>query len=187
MKKISKRQERILETPDTLGERLWTRLTPEAEAAVLERVTKANPAATVIRNLVDEALRTERLRAAGRDPSIRELLRTFDEVTTHRIEAATAPLAGQLEQVNRQLEQTRRQLEQSQRFLAALFITYTENLDFSTNSEAGQTDEVIHDACAREANRMLRLILGGERPTDSEPPPATPEAIQTNSSGTQFE
>jgi hypothetical protein len=180
MKKISKRRERILETPDTLGERLWTRLTPEAEAAVLERATKANPAATVIRRLVEEALHTERLRAAGRDPSIRELLRTFDEVTTHRIEAATAPLARQLEQVNRQLEQ-------SQRFLAALFITYTENLDFSTNSEPGQTDEAIHDACANEANRMLRLILDPERPAQPEPPPATPEAIETNTGGTQFE
>jgi hypothetical protein len=80
------------------------------------------------------------------------LLRTFDEIVHARVQQSTGLLQQQVADLQSQLAQTNR-------FLAALFISFTEKFEFSAESSNEEIDNLLFSACADEANEMTRLIL----------------------------
>ena len=134
----------------------------------MQLVNKDYTLANVIRDLVDEALHVRHLNKAGRHPAVRELLRTFDEIINVRVNGATEPLA-------RRLSLIESQSAQANRFLAALFITVTGKLEFTTDTSDAELEEALFAACAGEANLMTQLLVSRMAPQPPPPPePTTP-------------
>ncbi len=165
MNKKTTRTQRLHEGKTTVGPTRFTRLSKDSDEEVMQLVTKDYTLANVIRDLVDEALHVRHLNKAGRHPAVRELLRTFDEIISVRVSGATEPLA-------RRLSQIESQSAQANRFLAALFITLTGKLEFTTDTSDAELEEALFAACAGEANLMTQLLVS---PRVQQPPPA-PEA-----------
>lgn len=159
MKKSAKRIANIIGDKSDIGERIWTRLWKDDEREVTQLITDDKSQSTVVRDLVSEALHAKRLKQAGRNPAIRELLKTFDEMISVRVQQATQPLAQRVARIEAEQRRTNR-------FLAAIFLTMTEKFEFAPDEPDEATDRALFAACADEANEMSKLIL--------EPQPDTP-------------
>jgi hypothetical protein len=86
MKQSSKRLSRVFGTDDGLADQSsTTKLYREDFKEVQQLCAGGQTHSEVLRNLIHKGLQRDRYKRAASDPAMRELLRTYDELLTHRL------------------------------------------------------------------------------------------------------
>lgn len=156
---MNKRLKSIIEDEQERGESRMTRLLKSDDAVVTQKKEAGSSYSLVIADLVHKGLAYEALEKGAKDPVIRNLLHSLNEIVRHRVEEATRPLVETV--------------RQNQLFVATLFLTLTAKLDLPLDGgDPRQLDE-LQEACAAQGNHMLSVLL---------PPPADNSALAESDS-----
>ena len=128
----------------------YTRLLLDDDRQVMERTDAPS---TLIADLVHKGLAYEALAKGADDPTIRNLLRTFDQMIRHCLTPLTEAL-----------QKSQQAHLQTQSFLACLFLTLTAGFEFPLENCAEGERAELHELLTVPANDMLTLITGSGAP-----------------------
>ena len=128
----------------------YTRLLLDDDRQVMERTDAPS---TLIADLVHKGLAYEALAKGADDPTIRNLLRTFDQMLQHRLTPLTEAL-----------QKSQQAHLQTQSFLACLFLALTAGFEFPLENCAEDERAELHELLTVPANDMLTLITRSAAP-----------------------
>ncbi len=139
---MNKRLKSILQEDTQYGESRTVRLRKTDDLEIANRSGKASP---LIAELVHKGLAYERLEKGAKDTVVRQLLRDLNEIVSHHVKEATAPLSAQLAQTNL--------------FLAASFASFFAGLNYPGIGDLTDAQKNgLYQTCLQPTNQMMDLL-----------------------------